>query len=102
MDVTNVVLCVEVVKVSSTVEVAVLLSPARVTCCSTVVIVVDMGILLWMQEQPADTSGAEIVATRDMNGIAATVGNTGAASRLNKTTYDVDVVVTVAVSISVL
>lgn len=59
-----------------------------------------------MQEQPADTRGAEIVATREAKGIAATVGNTWAASRGSKlklvSTYEVVVALTVSTSISVL
>lgn len=83
-----------------------MLGPESVSCCARVLVVVDIGILLWMQEQPADMRGEEIVATRDANGIAVTVDDSGAASRGTKlklvSTYEVVVAVTVSTSSSVL
>jgi hypothetical protein len=50
-------------------------SPESVSDCSTVVVEVNIGILLSMQEHADDMAVAGIVSTREANGVLVTKGS---------------------------
>jgi hypothetical protein len=54
-------------------------SPASVSGCTTVVVEVETGILLWMQEHAEDLAVAGIVATLEANGVSITIVGSGDA-----------------------